>query len=80
MADLKGTLERRVKRNSPAPPPSPAFRPHHFPSPSRAARWISVPHSAAARAAPTCKGEGWIEVLGAGMVHPGCSQLRHRPG
>ena len=19
---------------------------------------------------PTCKGEGWIEVLGAGMVHP----------
>ena len=46
------------------------FRPHHFPSPSRPARWTCSATSAAAWAAPTCKGEGWIELLGAGMIHP----------
>ena len=42
---------------------------------------------------PTCKGEGWIELLGAGMIHPRVLEmagidpsvysgwgLRHRPG
>ena len=27
-------------------------------------------HKCGGRGCPTCKGEGWIEVLGAGMVHP----------
>ena len=26
--------------------------------------------SAAARGCPFCKGEGWVEILGGGMVHP----------
>ena len=42
-------------------------------SPSRAARSTCSASSARhgeTAAAPTCKGEGWIELLGAGMVHP----------
>ena len=27
-------------------------------------------HKCGGAGCPTCKGEGWIEVLGAGMVHP----------
>ena len=27
-------------------------------------------HKCGGKGCPTCKGEGWIEVLGAGMVHP----------
>ena len=42
------------------------------PSSSRASRWRSTASSAAAAGCEchTCHGTGWIEILGAGMVHP----------
>ena len=46
------------------------FRPHHFPFTEPSCE-VDVQcfecHGAGCR---TCKGEGWIELLGAGMVHP----------
>lgn len=69
MADLKGTLEALTKRlygeNAVV-----RFRPHHFPftEPSCEVDMQCFEcHGAGCR---TCKGEGWIELLGAGMVHP----------
>ncbi|MGN8889943.1 phenylalanine--tRNA ligase subunit alpha [Dysosmobacter sp. HCP28S3_G4] len=69
MADLKGTLnavirriygERTVTR----------FRPHHFPFTEPSCEMDIQCHKCGGKGCPTCKGEGWIEVLGAGMVHP----------
>ena len=42
---------------------------------------VSVLQAAAAKGCPLCKGEGWIEILGCGMVHPKVLEMmRHRPG
>ena len=69
MADLKGTLnlvmeqlfgEGTVTR----------FRPHHFPFTEPSCEMDIQCHKCGGKGCPTCKGEGWIEVLGAGMVHP----------
>lgn len=69
MADLKGTLnlvmeqlfgEGTVTR----------FRPHHFPFTEPSCEMDVQCHKCGGKGCPTCKGEGWIEVLGAGMVHP----------
>ncbi|WP_312940487.1 phenylalanine--tRNA ligase subunit alpha [Oscillibacter sp.] len=69
MGDLKGTLnavirriygERTVTR----------FRPHHFPFTEPSCEMDIQCHKCGGVGCPTCKGEGWIEVLGAGMVHP----------
>ena len=71
MADLKGTLERRSCASSTARTPSRASARITSRSPSRAARWTcSATSATAGKGCPTCKGEGWIEVLGAGMIHP----------
>lgn len=69
MADLKGTLEvfcKKLYGND----IQVRFRPHHFPFTEPSAELdISCPacHGTGCR---VCKGEGWIEILGAGMVHP----------
>ena len=69
MADLKGTLnavmeqlfgEGTVTR----------FRPHHFPFTEPSCEMDVQCHKCGGKGCPTCKGEGWIEVLGAGMIHP----------
>ena len=55
MGDLKGTLNTLMRRIY-GPDTVTRFRPHHFPCHGKGCR--------------VCKGEGWIEILGAGMVHP----------
>ena len=46
------------------------FRPHHFPFTEPSCEVDIQCHKCGGKGCPTCKGEGWIEVLGAGMVHP----------
>ena len=75
MADLKGSLTQMVKllygEDSVV-----RFRPHHFPftEPSCEVdvRCFKCEGTGAVdgHTCPTCHGEGWIEILGAGMVHP----------
>lgn len=69
MADLKGTLETLVKslygEDSVV-----RFRPHHFPFTEPSCEVDVQCFKCHGAGCPTCKGEGWIELLGAGMVHP----------
>ncbi len=69
MADLKGTLNTFVKslygENSKT-----RFRPHHFPFTEPSCEMDVQCHRCNGVGCGTCKGEGWIELLGAGMVHP----------
>jgi len=69
MADLKGCLNQVMKALY-GPEAVLRFRPHHFPFTEPSCE-VDVQcfecHGAGCR---TCKGEGWIELLGAGMVHP----------
>lgn len=68
-ADLKGTLaefarglfgeETRVK-----------FRPHHFPFTEPSAEMDVTCFKCGGKGCRFCKGSGWIEILGCGMVHP----------
>ncbi len=68
-ADLKGTLaefarelfgtETKVK-----------FRPHHFPFTEPSAEVDVTCFKCGGKGCRFCKGEGWIEILGGGMVHP----------
>ena len=68
-ADLKGTLvefakevfgsETKVK-----------FRPHHFPFTEPSAEMDVSCFKCGGKGCRMCKGEGWIEILGCGMVHP----------
>ena len=73
MTDLKGTLEHLVKQLY-GEDSVVRFRPHHFPFTEPSCE-VDVQcfecHGAGCR---TCKGEGWIELLGAGMVHPAVLQ------
>ncbi len=68
-ADLKGTLaqfaaelfgeETKVK-----------FRPHHFQFTEPSAEMDVSCFKCGGKGCRFCKGEGWIEILGCGMVHP----------
>ena len=69
MADLKGTLNA-VIREIYGPDTVTRFRPHHFPFTEPSCEVDIQCHKCGGKGCPTCKGEGWIEVLGAGMVHP----------
>ena len=69
MGDLKGALismmrkiygEESVMR----------FRPHHFPFTEPSCEVDVQCHACGGKGCRVCKGEGWIELLGAGMVHP----------
>ncbi len=68
-ADLKGTLEIFVKRlygkNSVI-----RFRPHHFPFTEPSAEVDLQCFNCHGSGCSICKGEGWMEILGCGMVHP----------
>ena len=69
MAELKGTLQTfaehffgegtRIK-----------FRPHNFPFTEPSAEVDVTCFKCGGKGCSMCKGEGWIEILGAGMVHP----------
>lgn len=69
MSDLKGTLDLFAKRlygNDTVT----RFRPHHFSFTEPSAEMDICCFSCGGRGCRLCKGEGWIEILGAGMVHP----------
>ena len=69
MADLKGTLNTVVEMLY-GKGTKTRFRPHHFPFTEPSCEMDVQCHKCGGKGCPTCKGEGWIEVLGAGMVHP----------
>ena len=46
------------------------FRPHHFPFTEPSCEVDVQCFNCRGKGCSTCKGEGWIELLGAGMVHP----------
>ena len=69
MADLKGTLNAVIRKLY-GPSTVTRFRPHHFPFTEPSCEMDIQCHKCGGAGCPTCKGEGWIEVLGAGMVHP----------
>lgn len=68
MSDLKGTLEIFAKRFF-GPDTKIRFRPHHFPFTEPSAEVDISCIFCGGEGCRTCKGEGWIEILGAGMVH-----------
>ena len=69
MADLKATLNLVVEKIYGEGTVT-RFRPHHFPFTEPSCELDIQCHKCGGVGCPTCKGEGWIEVLGAGMVHP----------
>ena len=69
MADLKGTLNALVERLY-GKGTKTRFRPHHFPFTEPSCEMDVQCHKCGGVGCPTCKGEGWIELLGAGMIHP----------
>ena len=69
MADLKGTLAQWAKEffgeNTKV-----KFRPHHFPFTEPSAECDITCFKCGGKGCRVCKGSGWIEILGCGMVHP----------
>lgn len=74
LSDLKGTLEfvakkmfgeKRVIR----------FRPSYFQFTEPSVEVDVSCHMCGGKGCPTCKGTGWIEILGAGMVHPNVLEM-----
>ena len=69
MGDLKGTLEDFAKRLY-GDDSVFRFRPHHFPFTEPSAEMDTMCFNCQGKGCRLCKGEGWIEILGCGMVHP----------
>ena len=69
MGDLKGTLEMFAKKMF-GEETKVRFRPHHFPFTEPSAEVDVSGFACGGKGCRLCKGEGWIEILGAGMVHP----------
>ena len=69
MSDLKGCLETVVKRLY-GEDTKVRFRPHHFPFTEPSAEMDIMCFHCHGEGCRLCKGEGWIEILGCGMVHP----------
>lgn len=69
MADLKGTLETFAKAMF-GDKTEIRFRPHHFPFTEPSCEVDVSCFVCGGKGCSVCKGEGWIEILGAGMVHP----------
>ena len=69
MADLKGTLNTVVEQLY-GKGTKTRFRPHHFPFTEPSCEMDVQCHKCGGVGCPTCKGEGWSERLGAGMIHP----------
>lgn len=68
-ADLKGTLETFIRRLY-GEDSVVRFRPHHFPFTEPSAEVDVQCFSCKGKGCRLCKNEGWIEILGCGMVHP----------
>ena len=68
MSDLKGILELFAKKLY-GEDTVVRFRPHHFPFTEPSAEMDIQCYRCHGEGCPLCKGEGWIEILGCGMVH-----------
>lgn len=68
-ADLKGTLAEFAKELF-GPETKVKFRPHHFPFTEPSAEVDVTCFKCGGNGCRFCKGSGWIEILGCGMVHP----------
>ncbi|GIM28691.1 phenylalanine--tRNA ligase alpha subunit [Clostridium polyendosporum] len=68
-ADLKGTLELFAKKMF-GDKVQTKFRPHHFPFTEPSAEMDATCFVCEGKGCRVCKGSGWIELLGCGMVHP----------
>ena len=69
MGDLKGMLETFAKTLF-GEDTRLRFRPHHFPFTEPSAEVDVSCFVCGGKGCRVCKNEGWIEILGAGMVHP----------
>ena len=69
MGDLKGMLETFARQEF-GEDTRVRFRPHHFPFTEPSAEVDISCFMCGGKGCRLCKGEGWIEILGAGMVHP----------
>lgn len=69
MADLKGTLDAFVKQLFGSSTRT-KLRPHHFPFTEPSAEVDVSCFKCGGKGCSVCKGSGWIEILGAGLVHP----------
>lgn len=69
MSDLKGTLETLMKKLY-GNDCKIRLRPHHFPFTEPSAEVDVMCFNCHGEGCRICKGEGYIELLGAGMVHP----------
>ena len=68
-ADLKGTLQEFAKELF-GEDTKVKFRPHHFPFTEPSAEVDVTCFKCGGKGCRFCKGSGWIEILGCGMVHP----------
>ena len=68
-ADLKGTLAEFARQLF-GQDTKVKFRPHHFPFTEPSAEMDVTCFKCGGKGCRFCKGEGWIEILGCGMVHP----------
>ena len=68
-SDLKGPLEVFAKELF-GPETKTKFRPHHFPFTEPSAEMDVTCFKCGGKGCRFCKGSGWIEILGCGMVHP----------
>lgn len=68
-ADLKGTLAE-FAREMFGEDTKVKFRPHHFPFTEPSAEVDMTCFKCGGKGCRMCKGSGWIEILGCGMVHP----------
>jgi phenylalanyl-tRNA synthetase alpha chain len=69
MGDLKGCLETFAKALY-GEDTKIRLRPHHFPFTEPSCEIDVSCFNCGGKGCPMCKGEGWIEILGGGMVHP----------
>ena len=69
MAELQGTLDSFAKQLFGTETRT-KFRPHHFPFTEPSAEMDVSCFKCGGKGCRVCKGSGWIEVLGCGMVHP----------
>ena len=68
-ADLKGTLQEFAKRLF-GEETKVKFRPHHFQFTEPSAEMDVTCFKCGGKGCCFCKGSGWVEILGCGMVHP----------
>lgn len=76
MADLKGTLDSFAKQLFGSKVKT-KFRPHYFPFTEPSAEMDVSCFKCGGAGCRFCKGSGWIEILGCGMVHPNVLKVGH---